>query len=123
MTTRACSSIVGSAVVTTVVVEIVGTTSDGDPGFRAWEYYDVKTGNYKLTSIDHSGQLTTMEGELGDEFSRTASRKNNAGKLILMKFTHHDITPDSFTARGELSTDEGETWFVFTRQRLTRIGK
>ena len=89
--------------------------------FRAWEYYEVKTEMYTLTSIDRDGRLITMRGELGDLFRWTsASRDLPNGGSFQIRFTHRDIEPDSFTAVGEVSRDGGKSWTVFTRQYLTR---
>lgn len=103
------------------VVEISGVLKETGETFRAWEYYDVRNGKYSLTSIDREGRLVTMSGELGDQFRWTsAPRETPDGGSYLMRFTHFDIEPDSFTALGELSRDGGRTWRAFTRQFLTR---
>ena len=103
------------------VVEITGIIDDGASTFRAWEYYDVATGKYTLTSIDRKGRLVTMKGDLDPTFSWTASLTSRDGTPFLMRFTHTDIAENSFTAHGEISRDGGTTWRPFTRQYLKRI--
>ena len=103
------------------IVEISGMMRESGMVFRAWEYYDVRSGMYTLTSIDREGRLITMRGELGDVFRWTSdSRELPDGSSFQMRFTHVDIEEDSFTAVGEVSRDGGKTWTVFTRQYLTR---
>ena len=103
------------------VVEISGVMKATGKPFRAWEYYDVRNAKYSLTSIDREGRLITMSGELGDEFSWTSEpMEMKDGSSILMRFTHHDIEPASFTATGEVSRDGGKNWRAFSRQLLTR---
>ena len=103
------------------VLEISGVMKETGTTFRAWEYYDVRNEKYSLTSIDREGRLMTMSGELGAEFSWTSEpREMRDGGSFLMRFTHYDIEPASFTALGEISRDGGKTWRAFTRQFLTR---
>ncbi len=103
------------------VVEISGVMKESGMTFRAWEYYDVRNGKYSLTSIDREGRLMTMSGDLGDEFSWASEpREIPDGSSFVMRFTHYDIEPASFTALGEISRDGGKTWRAFTRQLLTR---
>lgn len=103
------------------VVEIAGVLKESGKTFRAWEYYDVESGKYTLTSIDRKGRLFTMSGDLGEEFQWTSEpQKRPDGSSFAMRFTHYDIEPDSFTALGEISRDGGKTWRAFTRQSMTR---
>ena len=103
------------------VVAISGVIEADGSTFRAWEYYDVKEKKYTITSVDRDGQLFSMKGDLGDEFVWQGIRKRPDGSTMIMKFTHSDITENSFSALGELSMDGGKTWRAFTRQSLTRI--
>ena len=103
------------------VVEITGVMKATGMTFRAWEYYDVRNEKYALTSIDREGRLITMSGELGEQFRWTSGElKTGDGGSFMMRFTHYDIEPASFTALGEFSRDGGKTWRAFTRQFMTR---
>lgn len=106
------------------IVEISGVMRESGNAFRAWEYYDERTGKYSLTSINSKGQVMTMSGGLEGEFRWTSEeQKRPDGSSFLMRFTHYDIQPDSFKALGEYSKDGGKTWIPFSRQHLTRRGK
>lgn len=103
------------------VVEISGVMRESGTAFRAWEYYDERTGKYSLTSISREGRLVTMSGDLGGEFqwaSEPVERPD--GSSFALRFTHYDIEPDSFKALGEYSRDGGRTWIAYSRQTLTR---
>ncbi len=103
------------------IVEISGVMRESGKAFRAWEYYDERTGKYNLTSISLEGQLMTMSGELGGEFQWESSpRDMSDGGAFVMRFTHYDIEPGSFKALGEISKDGGKMWMAFSRQHLTR---
>ena len=103
------------------IVEITGLLRASGKAFRAWEYYDERSGKYSLTSINRDGRLMTMSGDLEGEFQWTTEPMENPnGGTLMVRFTHYDIEPDSFKALGEISRDGGETWTAFSRQTLTR---
>lgn len=106
------------------VIEISGKMLETGRRHLAWEYFDVRSGKYSLTSIERNGRVTTLSGDLSEPFRWTsATRETPDGRSYAMRFTHTDIKPDSFTALGELSFDGGETWTAFSRQLLTRQGE
>ncbi len=103
------------------MVEISGVTVENGDEFRAWVYFDIGARKYTLTGINRNGRLLTMKGDLGREFSWTSDEmKRPNGSRFAIRFDHIDITPNSFTAVGLMSTDNGENWTLFSKQFLTR---
>jgi hypothetical protein len=105
------------------MVEISGVIIETGAEFRAWVYFDLPSQKYTLTGINRDGRLLTMRGDLGTEFSWASDEMfRQDGTSYIIRFDHVDITPDSFTAVGLMSNDQGENWTVFSRQFLTRAG-
>jgi hypothetical protein len=97
------------------MVEITGVTIETGAEFRAWVYFDVSSNKYTLTGINRAGRLITMKGDLGKEFSWASDAMLRPdGTSYAIRFDHIDITPDSFTAVGMMSNDDGESWTVFS---------
>ena len=94
---------------------------DSQGGGRSWWVYDVPTQAWTLVSIGvENGAVWVLRGNLDAWVITSEPRERPNGGTAMIRFTHHDIRPNSFRALQEVSFDEGETWTPVFRQTLTR---
>lgn len=81
-------------------------------------YYDTKTKQWCIVFIAPSfNSIFVMKGGVvGDRIVLLG--KDDEGKCLRWSF--NDIKPDSFTWRGEISSDSGKTWFLAEEHHMSR---
>jgi len=97
--------------------------ADRDPegGGRSWWVYDRATEAWTLVSIGvENGAVWVLRGNLEEWIITSDPRQWPDGRSAQIRFTHHDIQPNSFQALQEVSFDGGQTWAAVFRQTLTR---
>jgi hypothetical protein len=80
-------------------------------------YFDSKSKTWQVVFVNPAqGDITVRGGVEGDRI--VLRGKNQKGLLIRWSF--NDIKPNSFTWRGEKSSDSGKTWFLQEEHHMTR---
>ena len=101
---------------------VVELTTETDAGriSKAWIFYNVAEGEYRLTSVDARGDLWTFSGGLDKYVITSEPKPHPRGGTTMIRFTHSNIEPDSFEALMENSRDGGKTWWKRSRQLVAR---
>lgn len=79
-----------------------------------------KTNEIEMTSVGADGYLWRMIGPADGEIRTTPDMKMDDGSNMMLRFTRHSVTPDSFGSTMEISSDGGATWHAGNRQRFRR---
>lgn len=74
----------------------------------------------EMASVSADGHLWRMIGPDTSETRATPDTVMSDGSTLMLRFTRHDVTPNSFQSRMERSTDSGESWSLGNRQRFVR---
>ncbi|QJB68137.1 hypothetical protein [Parasphingorhabdus halotolerans] len=74
----------------------------------------------EMSSVGPDGKLWRMIGPEDSETRTTSNQTMPDGSTLMLRFTRHSVTPDSFGSTMELSTDSGETWRIGNQQRFVR---
>lgn len=74
----------------------------------------------EMTSVGPDGMLWRMIGPDDGETRTTPNVTMPDGSTMMLRFTRHGVTPDSFGSTMEISADGGETWRIGNRQRFVR---
>ncbi|MCI0606672.1 hypothetical protein L0156_27115 [bacterium] len=81
-------------------------------------FYDTKAGIWRVVFIAPSyGGITTLTG--GAEGDRIVLNGNDSDGSLL-RWSFNEIKQDSFVWRGEISRDQGKTWFLAEEHHMTR---
>ncbi len=83
-------------------------------------FYNFAKSKFYLTSVDAAGDLWVLSGGLDEYVITSQPRPHRRGRTTQIRFTHSNIEQDSFDAIMEMSRDGGKTWWMRSRQRLTR---
>lgn len=74
----------------------------------------------EMASVGADGHLWRMIGPDDSETRTTPETTMADGSTLILRFTRHNVTPNSFESRMERSTDGGQTWSAGNRQRFVR---
>ncbi len=103
-------------------------TASGEINMSTYIGYDSRIKSFKLSAMDKEfGVMDIYFGELKDEeivFTNLDSDvpfKIDNGKSLWFKLTYKDISNDSFTHLVEGTTDQGKTWFVFSKAIYKKV--
>ena len=83
-------------------------------------FVNPKTQIIEMVSVGADGQLWRMAGAAGDEIRHTEPFKSRDGNEGRLRFTRHNVQPDSFESRLEYTADGGLTWKPGNHQRFLR---
>lgn len=78
-------------------------------------------GEIEMVSVSADGDLWVMSGPIDGNVRSTGDKSAADGGTIRLRFSTHEVKPDSFVSRMELSTDGGESWRPGNRQRFRRL--
>ncbi len=79
-----------------------------------------KDGEIEMASVGADGMLWRMIGPDDSEVRTTPNVTMDDGTTMMLRFTRHSVTPDSFESTMEISADGGATWRLGNRQRFVR---
>lgn len=89
---------------------------------KSYSVYKQRTGEWKQTWVDNTGDYLDFTGEFEDDVRIfTRSGTDQEGELVLQRMVFYNIQPDSFTWDWESSRDNGSTWSIDWRIRYERI--
>jgi hypothetical protein len=74
----------------------------------------------EMASVAADGHLWRMIGPDTSETRTTPNTGMADGSTLMLRFTREQVTPNSFQARMQRSTDGGETWSPGNHQRFVR---
>lgn len=87
---------------------------------KGWLFYDIAQESFRLVSVDGQGNLWNFSGGLDAYVITSQPRRQANGRELTLRFTHSEITEDSFVAVMETSIDGGASWRTQSKQYLTR---
>ncbi|WP_164118666.1 hypothetical protein [Sphingorhabdus sp. Alg239-R122] len=79
-----------------------------------------KTSEVEMASVGSDGVLWQMIGPDSSETRTTPNVAMDDGSTMMLRFTRHSVTPDSFGSTMEMSVDGGESWHIANQQRFVR---
>lgn len=80
-------------------------------------------GEIEMMSVGADGHVWRMIGPDEGPTRTTPDTPMADGSTMMLRFTRHDVTPNSFRSRMEISVDGGTTWRTGNRQHFTREGQ
>lgn len=87
---------------------------------KAFVFYSAEDEEFYVVDVNRKGELWILSGGL-DAFVLTSRPKRTDDGEMIVRFTHDPGDDDSMLVRMEYSLDDGATWTLGQRQRLTRI--
>lgn len=77
---------------------------------KSFSLFDAKTGKWRQTWVDGTGNITHYTGGLEDGKMMLVAEVENSGKRSLMRMTYTKLADGGVRQHGENSTDGGKTW-------------
>lgn len=102
------------------VVELTTTIPAQNSFSKGWLFYNTAEQKFYLTSVDGKGDHWVLSGGLEKYQITSQPKKQSNGRELIIRFTHENIGEDSFEAIMETSIDGGESWWIRSKQYLTR---
>lgn len=81
------------------------------------------TDEIEMVSVGADGRVWRMVGPESGETRTTPNVTMSDGSTVMLRFTRHDVSADSFRSRMEISNDGGRTWRLGNRQHFTRANE
>ena len=78
------------------------------------------TEEVEMISVGGDGVVWRMIGPETSETRTTENRTMPDGTTLMLRFTRHEVRPDTFRSRMEMSNDGGRTWRLGNRQFFRR---